>query len=171
MSTAMTAILEVLKYIIPAIVVFLTVYYLMKSFHDSQLRMKMMDIDVKKKHDSIPVKLQTYERLTLFCERMRLTQLILRLNTPSMSDEDLGNSMMMAIQQEYEHNVAQQIYVSDNLWKIIKLAKDQNMQTIHAALSEGGDFRKSLTKIVGSREINPVDRAIMAIRQELSLYV
>lgn len=171
MSTGLTAILEVLKYIIPALVVFVTVYYIMKSYLDNQLHIKMVDLEVKKRGDSMPIKLQTYERMTLFCERIRLIQLIMRLKTSAMSDQDLGNAMMVAIGQEYEHNVAQQIYVSDNLWKIITLAKDQNLQLIHHALQAGGNFTHELSQLVNQREVDPVDRAIAAIRQELSLYL
>jgi hypothetical protein len=80
---------------------------------------------------------------------------------------------MIAIQQEYEHNLTQQIYVSDKLWDIINLAKDQTIQLISKA-SEGmqaGDPPSMLleraTRIIDSMNMNPLEQAKAAIKEEI----
>ena len=167
----MNVLFEVLKYTIPALVVFMTVYYLFKTYLEGQLRMKSLEMQSNRSKDSLPVRLQTYERLALFCERIRLQSLMFRLNQPGMEQNQLGRTMLIAIEQEYEHNMAQQVYVGEKLWEIILLAKNQNQELIHAAMKQSGDFVQNLSALDKERSINPVDHAIAAIRQEMSVYL
>ena len=167
----MNVLFEVLKYTIPALVVFMTVYYLFKTYLEGQLRMKSLEMQSNRSKDSLPVRLQTYERLALFCERIRLQSLVFRLNQPGMEQNQLGRTMLIAIEQEYEHNMAQQVYVGEKLWEIILLAKNQNQELIHAAMKQSGDFVQNLSALDKERSINPVDHAIAAIRQEMSVYL
>lgn len=160
---------DLLKLTIPSLVVFLTVYYLFKTYLDGQLRLKAMELEKQKGQDGLPLKLQAYERLALFCERIRLNSLVFRLNQTSMSEDDLAASMLIAIEKEYEHNMAQQIYVSDSLWKIIHLAKTQNQDLVHASMQSSKPFLQALQEANAQRTVNPVDHAIAGIRKEMSL--
>jgi hypothetical protein len=171
MSTGLQAVLEVVKYILPSIVVFLTVYYMMKGYLDNQLRLRSMEIQEGKGKDARPIRLQALERLALFCERIRISNLVMRLRTSSMTPEELGTAMLISIQKEFEHNLTQQIYISDSLWQIINLAKDQNIQVVQAALSKSGDFLDALGAIQSERGFDPVDQALSAIRKEITLYL
>ena len=82
---------------------------------------------------SLPLRLQSYERLALFMERIKVSNLLLRFQSKDISAKQLVNTMMLAIQQEYEHNLVQQIYVSDKLWEIICLSKDEVLFSLDAA--------------------------------------
>lgn len=77
----------------------------------------------------LPLKLQAYERLMLLCERIDMKNLVFRLLTKEITPHNLSNSMLVSVQKEFEHNLAQQVYVSDSLWKIISQAKE-NVQTL-----------------------------------------
>lgn len=81
-------------------------------------------------------KLQALERLTLFCERISIPKLIRRIKVANMSANDLKQALYIAIQQEHDHNITQQIYVSDSLWGLIQMARNQVLNIITVAASE-----------------------------------
>jgi hypothetical protein len=122
----------------------------------------------KQKSDQIlPLKLQAYERLALFCERISVDTLLYRINHHDMSGIELRSSLMIAIQQEFEHNLTQQIYVSENLWKIIKLTKDQWQKIISETEGqENAEFVRNLYARINSLTPSPLDYAKLAIKKE-----
>ncbi|KXK40669.1 MAG: hypothetical protein J5I52_03380 [Saprospiraceae bacterium] len=166
----MEAFLDILKYTIPALIVFATVYFLFKKFLTQQYQMELLKYRQSQSKEIIPLKLQAYERLMMFCERISVDNLSYRLSFPDMTIQDLRNAMMVAIQQEYEHNISQQVYVSDNLWKIIQLAKDQ-MQAIIAETEATtlAEFIANVRIKIASNKVDPVVYAKLAIRDEAQL--
>jgi hypothetical protein len=126
----MDTFLEILKTTIPALVVFFTVFYMMKQFVNSQYQLKLLEIKHSEGKTVLPLRLQAYERLSLLCERMTIPSLIMRLRTQESSAPALQYAMMLTVQQEFEHNLTQQVYVSENLWEILKLSKDDTLNTI-----------------------------------------
>ena len=110
---------EILKYTIPALIVFATSYFLLKQYLGSEYELKALELKSKYSKDAIPLKLQAYERLLLFCERISIPNLLLRLKTKNMNANDLKNVMVISVQKEFEHNMAQQLYASQKLWDII----------------------------------------------------
>jgi len=164
-------ILDIIKTTVPALIVFATVYYLFKTYIQQQYHLESLKIQKINAKNTLPLKLQAYERLVLLCERISIETLIYRLNTPGMEAIELRNALMIAIQQEYEHNLTQQIYVSENLWQIIKLAKEQ-MQNIIGSVSTGSstsEFVANLYKTFSELKTNPVDFAKTALKKETEL--
>lgn len=89
-------------------------------------------VDEKQKH-LFPLKLQAYERIVLFLERIEPSSLVMRSKTNDMSAQQLHSALLNNIRDEYEHNVAQQIYVSDNAWNLIKQAKEETIKIVNLA--------------------------------------
>ena len=175
MSTTVSVILEIIKITVPALIVFATVYYLMKEYFGSQLRMKSMDYKQKATSTTVPLKLQAYERLSLFCERIDLPSVTLRVRENGMTASDLRMSMMIAIQHEFEHNITQQVYVSQNLWEIIKIARDNSLNildTIYESTdpkADGAEFAKAILAY-HQQQGNPIlPRALQAIKEEAGI--
>lgn len=166
----MESFLEILKYSIPAIIVFLTVYYLFRNFLNQQYNLEALKFRQHQSKDIIPLRLQAYERLMMLCERMSLDNLSYRLAHPDMGADELRNAMLIAIQQEYEHNVTQQVYVSENLWKIIHLAKDQMQGLISEAQGNTqAEFLHSVRLRLAQAKTDPVMVARSAIRNEAEI--
>lgn len=167
-------VLEIIKVTTPALIVFLTVYFLMKEYFKKEYNMRVMEQRQETRETVIPLKLQAYERLTLLCERIRIENLLTRLASISPDPNLLKSSLIIAIHQEFEHNISQQVYVSGSLWKIIGLAKNQTINIITKtgenlpkdATSE--DFRMILIHQLSNIE-NPLDTAIMAIKKEAGI--
>ena len=92
-----------------------------------------------------------------------------------MTVKSLKWGMMQAIQQEYEHNVTQQVYVSEALWKILRLARE-NMMTMIDATAESlpadataDDFIQALFRYLDEQEADPLLTALSAIKKEAAL--
>jgi hypothetical protein len=173
MNEVLFQVLEILKYIIPALVVFMTIYFMMKKHYQQQYNLKLLEYRQQEAKNILPLKLQAYERLSLFCERIRPDQLIFRLNSSQMKAGDLRTAILISVQKEYEHNLTQQIYVSDSLWKIITLAKNEviNSVTSTSTSSEQSSAQLAEEIINGfqSLKINPLNQAQLAIKKEIEL--
>ncbi len=82
-------------------------------------------------NETIKLRLQAYERLTLYTERAALKNLVVRMHTENTSARDFQLALMQTLNSEYEYNVSQQIYVSPELWKAITKLRDQNIFIIN----------------------------------------
>ena len=170
----METILEIIKVTVPALIVFATVYFLFKNYLDGQLRLKEMELRAGSRGGAQPFKLQALERLTLLCERISIPNLLLRLNTRDGKASGLRLALLLAIQQEWEHNLTQQLYVSEPLWKILEVSKNAIVDTVSNVTDEiGADApAEQLTNALLQISANgpqPLERAKAAIKKEASL--
>jgi hypothetical protein len=129
----MTAILEILKYVIPSLVVFATAYYLVNQFLTQELRKLEKEKQALNRGMLTPIRLQAYERLILFLERISPSNMIMRISQPNMTVIDLQRALLQTVRDEYEHNLSQQIYVSEKSWELIKNAKEDLLKVINTS--------------------------------------
>ena len=168
----MIVFLEILKMTIPALVVFLTVYFLMKQYLEKEYQIKVLEYRQKHSRTTVPMKLQAYERLSLFCERISIPNLLLRLRSENQNAGLLRFSMLIAIQQEFEHNITQQVYVSDQLWQIVKISRDDTLNIINGVAEQidpkapGTEYATLLLKYLDSQDFTSLDKALQAIKKE-----
>lgn len=172
----METVLAIITSTVPALVVFATVYFMMKHFYQHQHQIKYLEIEEAKKGDSLPKKILAYERLTLFCERIRIPNLLMRLSSSEDRIEGVLHALLISVQKEYEHNITQQIYVSENLWKIISLAKNEILNLINQAYADCEEesieaFRREILAALYKLEYSPVDQALSAIHAEANLHL
>lgn len=166
-------ILDILQATIPALIVFLTVYFLLKEFLKNQRQIFLIQDRKEARSEVLPLRMQAYERLALFCERIKVPNLLLRLEESAAAATDLRMGMLITIQQEFEHNVAQQVYVSKDLWKVIEFSRNNTVALINAAfenLPEGAsasDFRMILFASLEKLGEQPTDMALLAIKKEI----
>ncbi len=171
----MEILLELLKYTLPALVVFLTVYVMLRQYFQFEARAKELDFKADNRNITLPLRLQAYERLTVLCDRISLPNLILRIRTGSMTADDLQIALQVAIQQEMDHNAAQQMYVSPELWQIISLAKNDAINTINQVAKQmpngasGLDYSRELFRFLDEKGGTGLDKASLAIKKEVSL--
>ncbi len=169
----MEALLEVLKYTVPGLIVAATAYYLLKTLLESQNRSTQLAQRNEAMKITLPLRLQAYERLTLLCDRAALPNVLLRVRMSDMTTAELRGALLLAINQEFSHNTSQQLYVSATLWQIIKLAKDETLVAVSRA-SEGLDTQANADEFIGhllqaadeQGDATPLQKAIIAIRTE-----
>ncbi|MFN7327521.1 MAG: hypothetical protein ACK5SQ_13155 [Chitinophagales bacterium] len=169
----MIAILEILKYILPALVVFATVYYLVDAHFKQQLRVLNQQQKLEAQKLTLPLKLQAYERLILLFERLALDQLLLRVRGAGMTVGELQGALLIAISQEFDHNVSQQLYVSETLWQMVSFTKSELLSLVSKAgegLDPAGSDEQLVHRLLLVQEqlgtANPMLKTQMAIRTE-----
>lgn len=162
---------------LPSVVVLVAVYLMFKQYFAHQTHHRLMDVKLERTKITLPLRLQAFERLTLLCERIDLPDLILRLKTPGTPGSALKSALLLAVQQEYEHNLTQQLYVSEELWAILMAAKANTMDLIMMAGegikddATGDDYANHLIELASKRDNLPSQIARRAIKTESSLWL
>jgi len=133
-------ILEILKYTLPSVIVFLTAYFILKQQIQKELLKEERD-EAKARREKtnetlLPIKMQAYERLTLFMERIHPHQLILRNSKNGLNTIQFQSLLIKSIRDEFEHNLSQQLYVSEKAWLQVQNAKEQCIKQINFASSK-----------------------------------
>ncbi|MCQ2350558.1 MAG: hypothetical protein MJ003_01125 [Paludibacteraceae bacterium] len=128
--------LQILAYTIPALVVFVMVYIVMRKFFGEEEARRRYLLAKECQKTTLPVQFTAYERLVLFLERISPDSLLVRLHDSKLTALQYHASLLVDIRAEFEHNVAQQIYVSDEAWNVTKNAKENIIQMINACAAK-----------------------------------
>ncbi len=130
MNQTIVTILEILKYVIPGIVVLIATNMVVTKFLNTQFRQKQLTMLSQTQDVTIRLRLQAYERLALFVERIHPRQIVPRVYQSDMTVNDLQQVLVYSINTEFEHNLAQQIYVSREAWETIRRTKEQEIAMV-----------------------------------------
>lgn len=169
--------LEILKYVLPSLVVFLTAYFLLKQQNEKELAVQDQNAksEARKQNNQtlLPIRLQAYERLILFLERIHPHQLVIRHNNPGLSSFQFQTLLIKNIRDEYEHNLSQQLYVSDKSWAKVQKAKEECIKQINFAASKlesqakASELGSLVIQNFASISPNPLQDAIQQLKQEV----
>ena len=132
----MNGFIELLKIVIPAGAVFAAAYFLVKRFLDNEQKRREHELRKGSQATITPLKLQAYERIVIFLERMNPNSLVIRTNKNNMNARQLHTELVNAIKTEYEHNLSQQIYMSAGAWEMVKNAKEELTKLINISSSK-----------------------------------
>ena len=133
--TTMQTFLELLKYTIPAIVVLIATSIIVNKFLINDTKKKQLAIFQEGLQTTLRLRLQAYERLALFIERIHPREIIVRLYQTGMTVQELRTALVISISKEYEHNLSQQIYVSAQVWRTIHSVREQELAMINQMAS------------------------------------
>ena len=160
---------ELLALSLPTIIMGIVAYYFINLYLKSVKQQQQFQALQQRKKEGLPIKLQAYERMMLFCERINPIKLLLRIQPIDTSTEGYLQLVLQNIEQEFEHNAVQQLYISENSWNIIITAKtaviNQLNQTAKKS-SDAADLRKQLLQQYESKE-PPTEAAISFIKNEV----
>lgn len=167
-------IIDLVMIIFPAGIVAIVAYFLIKGMLANQEKLKLYDLRVKEKKETLMIRLQAYERLALFLERISPGNLIPRVRQPGMNSKELQYHIISSIRSEYEHNLSQQIYVSPELWDTINFAKNELIKVVNllsASLPENADSME-LTKglldyYIKAERTMPTEKALDLLKIEV----
>lgn len=164
-------IIEFLGYIVPAILVLLTAYFLLQAFFKEEEKKRHFSQFRANRKQALPLKLQAYERMVLFLERIHPAQLLLRVQPTLENKNDYVTLLSHAIQTEFEYNLPQQIYISIEGWEMIVKAKNSTLQLLRATALEESitsteELRENILLKLTQTEV-PSYVAILYLKQEL----
>ncbi|MFV8371960.1 hypothetical protein [Flavobacterium sp. LB2P74] len=166
-----TKIIELLSYTLPAIVTGLVAYYFFDLHTKNEEGRRRYLLNKEAQKNALPLRLQAYERMSLYMERINPTKLLIRIAPISNDKNDYENLIITQIEQEFEHNLTQQIYMSDECWTIIVTAKNATIQMIRkASISGRVDNADTLREVVLSdlmEKQSPSNAALAYIKNEV----
>ena len=161
--------LESIGYILPAVVTGVVAYYMFNGFIKQQNAEKKLELLAEKKKDSLPIKLQAYERLLLFCERINPVKILVRVQPLSSNTSEYLQLLISNIEQEFEHNLVQQIYISNDSWTAILATKNaviNKLKKVAETANSANDLRENVL-IDYSKTLPPTETAIAFIKNEV----
>ncbi|SKB27815.1 hypothetical protein SAMN05660226_00305 [Parapedobacter luteus] len=143
------------------------------KYNSHVFRLKMLEAGHAARKELQPLRLQAYERLVLFVERIAPANMLLRLHEPGLDAEAFQHLLVSEIRAEYQHNITQQLYVSTAAWAVTKQLKQRTVALIRnaaAGLPANADAKELSTVIlehINTLDENPYDLALKAIKSEL----
>lgn len=176
MSPVWQNIFEILKYTLPALIVLICTSVIVKRFLVNETERKRLAIFQEGLGKTMMLRLQAYERLSIFTERIHPRSLISRLYDTDLTNQQFHLILIQNIQQEFEHNLSQQIYVSNQVWKTVATVKEQEMAMINnigGSVNPNGPAREMVNKIMDYLQhedtIMPVSIALEMINNEAKM--
>lgn len=162
-------IFEILTYTIPSVITGGVAYFFFNSHIKNENKARKLALLADKKKESLPIKLQAYERMLLFCERINPSKLLLRVKQIGTDTNSYLQLLTANIEQEFEHNMVQQIYISDNTWTAILAAKTAITKKLKqtAEVSKNANELRENILIDYSKATSPSDTAISFIKSEV----
>jgi len=165
--------LELIRYLLPALIMLVVTYIMLTSFMGNEEKKRAYDVRKEGRRNAMPIRLQAYERLALFLERIQPSNMMVRVKAHQMNVAGYQAILLQTIRNEYEYNLSQQIYVSNDAWNMIKGAKDSTVAMINQAAKNlnpdqnAEDLRQLVLQILAAKERSPSDRALEFLKTEV----
>ncbi|MDB5023887.1 MAG: hypothetical protein JWP78_1642 [Mucilaginibacter sp.] len=165
--------LEILKFALAGVGVVYVAFYLLKPYLDKSESLQLMELKKTISSQTLPLRLQAYERIVLFVERANPANMLVRLNEAGMSAAQLHSIVVTEIRNEYQHNITQQIYVSGRAWAVVKRVKDDTLSVVTNAVkalpqsATGLELSKTILAHLSHLEDHPYDIALKIIREDI----
>ncbi|SMO62339.1 DUF7935 family protein [Solitalea koreensis] len=147
-------------------------------FAKEKTEVHQASLELKKniQNHTLPLRLQAYERLTLLIERITPSNLFLRINPQGLTARDMQAICLNEIRNEFDHNVSQQLYVTESAWQSIKKTKDETVLTINSITSSlpvdatGLDLSRAVLEHVSKGQSDPYSNTISVLRAEVAKF-
>lgn len=174
----MDKLIDILAYCIPALVVLACAYVVMQKLLENDEQKRLWEARRANRKEVTPARLRAYERLSLLLERTQPEHMLMELtstnvNLATYSIAELQQHLLRTLRQEFDHNLSQQIYVSDQVWDQILSARDQTAAFINAMaaqMKEGStslDYAKTLMTAFEQNGVTPHQLALTALKEEV----
>lgn len=169
----MEPLIEFAKILIPASIVLYAAYLLVRSFIQKEIDLKKIEVRGRSIETVLPNRLQAYERIALFLERISPQNLLIRLSSPGMTAREFHQLLLGEIRNEYNHNVSQQVYMSEHVWNLVKNAKEDLIVSINDAAGEMNtestslDLSKKIFEKAVNKTVDPIAHALSELKKEI----
>ena len=169
----MDLLVEFGKILLPAIAVMYAMYLTVKMFIQKEWQSHKMTLAQKNTETILPIRLQAYERMCLFLERISPNNLIVRLNNGEYNAGQFQHVLLAEIREEFNHNLSQQVYMSDEAWNMVRRAMEDLVVKINQAGSETAndaralDLAKRIFDLMMGQGSDQIQEALVFIKEEI----
>lgn len=174
-STTIQSILDILKMVLPAGLAIFGIYVAIKALIGREFEKAVFEQRNENNKQTLSIKLQAYERLCLLLERIQPQSIIVRINEQGYNAAILQSRLQYEIREEFNHNLSQQVYISDNAWAATKSAVEEILSIVNEAGREVDpeapaiELAKSIFEKYASKEVLPTSQALQTLKNEARL--
>jgi hypothetical protein len=164
---------DILKITIPSLILLIAIIYIVGGFLRTAEKRQQLKFSQGNQKIITPLRLQAYERLILFLERISPDSILLRADYPDKSGEQLHQELLQSIRAEFEHNLSQQLYMSIDAWNSVKNAKNYTISMINAAAGNMDDgmpaieLSRRILAMTAEMEQSPTQKAIDELKTDI----
>ncbi len=162
---------QMFAYLLPAIVTGAVAFYFFRLHTKNEEGRRRYLLHKDSQKNTLPIRLQAYERMALFLERISIPSLVVRIKPLSSNKMDYENLLIKNIENEFEHNLSQQIYLSDECWSVIKASKNATIKAIRSAAMSQADTSDKLREDILNETMDkqsPSATALAYVKKEIS---
>jgi hypothetical protein len=169
----MDVVLQIALIIFPAGAVLLTTIFFLRKESSQELRSMQIEMKKQRQEFFLPNRVESYQRAVLLMERIHPNSLVMRLHNPGLPARALQAEFLQAIREEYDHNVAQQLFVSIQGWQMVKNSKEETIKIINiagnqmTATATGMDLSAKIFEIVAEIGQLPTEITVEYLKREL----
>ncbi|MBE7176127.1 MAG: hypothetical protein INR69_06970 [Mucilaginibacter polytrichastri] len=166
-------IIDVLKTAFAGIIIFAAVAYWAKPHIARYFRLRQLEVQQHQHSQSLTLKLQAYERLLIFIDRINPKNMILRLHDPELSAVELQTVLLNEIRAEFQHNSSQQLYVSPKAWETVSELKENTLTLINrtagafTVADNASSFGRAVLENLGGTGQDPYRAAATLLKSDL----
>ncbi len=164
-------IFQLFAFLLPAVVTGAVAFYFFRLHTRNEDGRRRFLLHKDSQKETLPIRLQAYERMVLFLERIAINSLVVRVAPKGQNKSNYENLLIKQIENEFEHNLSQQIYMSDECWNIIKAAKNATIQIIRSAGMSQAESADKLREDILNQAMekqSPSNTALAFIKKEIS---
>ena len=168
--------IDILKIILPALIVLLTAYLLIDKLLRNEEKRRNFELRKNSLSTVTPIRLRAYERLVLVLERTTPAMLILDVAKPGMTNMELHTQLLAGIRQEFSHNLSPQIYVSNEIWTCIRGAQESLLRLVNTCASQcnptnsANELSERIIQVYNASDQTPTEMAIELLKKEVHLF-
>jgi hypothetical protein len=172
----MEYIADLLKIVLPAGLVIYGMYLTVMSFLRKEREKMLVDIKTQNTQTILPIRLQAGERLCLLLERITPNNLVRRVNDPDYSSRDLYSQLLHEVREEFNHNLSQQVYFTDETWESVRRAVESVITLINTAMqdmnneSRGIDLAKRIFQLSLEQKNDAIQQALKNVKDEIRVF-
>lgn len=158
--------------LVPSAMVFGVAYYFLNKVNKDKAFAYSAELRKDRQKHILPMKVEAYQRLILFLERIHPNSLVMRVHNPIKHATLMQNELLEQIRSEFEHNIAQQMFVSPQAWEMVKRSKDELIQLVHIAgkqmdsTSMATDLSAKIFELTAQVDPFPTEIAIKFVKDE-----
>lgn len=177
---------EILIYIVTSFFVLALVFIMTKAFvnynekhldfikkEHEMLNQQFSEKNYSKQNSMLQTRVQAYERTVLLLERINPSQMIPRSLAPGQTARSLEIKLQQTVREEFEHNLSQQIYISDLAWDLVKAARESVSQRIRKAAEEvdpsapASELAQKILVMNLEKDTDPLEKALKVLKKEV----
>jgi hypothetical protein len=169
----MNILIQVLILLITAFGIIYIVYLFLNKQNSKELNQLKLELKKDRQNFFLPNRVEAYQRIILLLERINPNSLIMRNHNPSLSAKNMQSELLKVIREEFDHNIAQQVFISIEGWETVKNSKEETIKIINLAANQlnenasSTDLAARIFELISEIKTMPIDLSIKLLKKEL----